>query len=242
MKAHLTKFTLFLIFGIVSSISVLGQNNICSLQLNVLEFNLDKQIQNADNVKVILKEEDSKKAIEASSFSQMPQFTNLTAGKYKVELIKDGAKRREKTIELDCNLADKNGITHTNIYLWGKDIKEFSNNKRGGVQFVQGDSTVEFSKANCPNNSDKCELNKGAIDLVAPAYPPAARAVNASGIVNVQATIDEDGNIVSALVVDGHPLLRAAAVKAALKSKFQPTLLENSPVRVTGIIVYNFNL
>jgi hypothetical protein len=40
--------------------------------------------------------------------------------------------------------------------------------------------------------------------------------------------------------VDGHPLLRAAAVKAARESKFTPTTLEGKPVMVNGIIIYNF--
>jgi TonB family protein len=83
-------------------------------------------------------------------------------------------------------------------------------------------------------------LNGKATNLVKPAYPAAARAVNAQGAVNVQVTIDEDGNVISASAVSGHPLLRAAAVEAARASKFSPTLLSGQPVKVTGVIVYNF--
>ncbi len=83
-------------------------------------------------------------------------------------------------------------------------------------------------------------LNGKATTLVKPEYPPAARAVKASGAVNVQVTIDEQGNIISASAVSGHPLLRAAAEDAARASKFAPTMLEGAPVTVTGIIVYNF--
>jgi hypothetical protein len=56
----------------------------------------------------------------------------------------------------------------------------------------------------------------------------------------VQVTIDEQGDIVSATAVSGHPLLRAAAVEAARASKFSPTLLSGQPVKVSGVIVYNF--
>ena len=83
-------------------------------------------------------------------------------------------------------------------------------------------------------------INGKAKNLVIPAYPAAAKAVGASGAVNVQVIIDENGDVVSANSVSGHPLLRAAAEKAALASKFSPTMLQGQPVRVTGIIVYNF--
>lgn len=83
-------------------------------------------------------------------------------------------------------------------------------------------------------------LNGKAISLVRPEYPPAAKAVRATGAVNVQVTIDENGNVISASAVSGHPLLRSAAVTAARASKFSPTVLDGQRVMVTGVIVYNF--
>ncbi len=85
-------------------------------------------------------------------------------------------------------------------------------------------------------------VNGKALSLAKPAYPAAARAVRAGGAVNVQVTIDESGGVISATAVSGHPLLRAAAVEAARQSKFSPTLLSGQPVKVTGVIVYNFSL
>lgn len=52
--------------------------------------------------------------------------------------------------------------------------------------------------------------------------------------------IDEEGNVSSANAVSGHPLLRAAAVEAALGARFSPTRLMDNPVKVSGVIVYNF--
>ena len=83
-------------------------------------------------------------------------------------------------------------------------------------------------------------INGKAISLTKPPYPAAAKAVRAGGAVNVQVLIDEKGNVVSASAVSGHPLLRAASENAARQSKFSPTLLSNQPVKVTGVIVYNF--
>ena len=83
-------------------------------------------------------------------------------------------------------------------------------------------------------------LNGKATSLPKPPYPAAARAVRASGAVSVQVTIDESGNVVSASAVSGHPLLRAAAVQAARSARFSPTQLSGQPVKVTGVITYNF--
>jgi len=83
-------------------------------------------------------------------------------------------------------------------------------------------------------------LNGKAMNLPTPPYPSAAKAVRASGVVNVQITTDESGNVISVSAVSGHPLLRAAAEQAARNSTFAPTLLSGQPVKVTGVIVYNF--
>lgn len=83
-------------------------------------------------------------------------------------------------------------------------------------------------------------LNGKATSLPKPPYPPAARAVRASGAVSVQVLIDESGNVVSASAVSGHPLLRAAAVQAARGARFSPTMLSGQAVKVSGVITYNF--
>ena len=83
-------------------------------------------------------------------------------------------------------------------------------------------------------------LNGKAISLPKPGYPPIARAAHASGTVVVQVLIDENGNVVSAHAVSGHPLLQAAAVGAAKSARFSPTKLSGQPVKVTGVIQYNF--
>jgi protein TonB len=83
-------------------------------------------------------------------------------------------------------------------------------------------------------------LNGKAISLPKPAYPPIARQAHASGQVVVQVTIDENGSVISARAVSGHPLLQAAAVAAAHGARFSPTKLSGQPVKVTGVITYNF--
>ena len=83
-------------------------------------------------------------------------------------------------------------------------------------------------------------LNGKAISLPKPPYPQIARAAHASGTVVVQVLIDENGSVVSAHAVSGHPLLQAVAVQAARQARFSPTKLSGQPVKVTGVIQYNF--
>ena len=63
-------------------------------------------------------------------------------------------------------------------------------------------------------------LNGKAVTLPLPEYPAVARAAKASGNVTVEITIDEEGNVISARSVSGHPLLQSAAVTAARQARF----------------------
>lgn len=99
------------------------------------------------------------------------------------------------------------------------------------------------ARAPAPTNLPKVSggvLNGKAVSKPAPAYPPAARAVRASGTVTVQVTVDEGGDVVEAKAVGGHPLLRAAAEAAARQAKLTPTLLSGRPVKVSGTLTYDF--
>ena len=83
-------------------------------------------------------------------------------------------------------------------------------------------------------------LNGKAISLPRPDYPADAKAAGAEGVVVVQVTIDEQGSVTEARAVSGPKMLQEVSVKAALQAKFLPTLLQGEPVKVTGVIVYNF--
>ena len=85
-------------------------------------------------------------------------------------------------------------------------------------------------------------LNGRAISLPQPPYPPIAKAARASGPVAVRIVVDEQGCIESARAESGHPLLQQAAVQAAYQACFPPTRLSGEPVKVSGIVTYNFVL
>ena len=79
-----------------------------------------------------------------------------------------------------------------------------------------------------------------AISLPKPVYPRIAQDAHITGAVRIQVLIDESGKVVSASVLDGHPLLRQEALRVAWQARFKPTTLSDVPVKVSGYIVYNF--
>jgi len=83
-------------------------------------------------------------------------------------------------------------------------------------------------------------LTAKAISIPKPLYPPMAKAIGAQGSVTVQILVDEQGKVISAQTVSGHPTLVAAAKQAALQARFTPTILNGQPVKVQGVITYNF--
>jgi protein TonB len=82
-------------------------------------------------------------------------------------------------------------------------------------------------------------LNSRAISLPRPTYPAMARQIRLQGTVTVQVLIDETGRVLSAKGT-GHPLLVPEAEKAARQARFSPTVISETPVKVSGVITYNF--
>ncbi len=83
-------------------------------------------------------------------------------------------------------------------------------------------------------------LNSEARLLPKPIYPQMARQIRLQGTVSVQVLIDETGKVVTAKAISGHPLLVVEAQKAAMQARFSPTLIGDQPVKVSGVITYNF--
>ena len=85
-------------------------------------------------------------------------------------------------------------------------------------------------------------LNGRALSLPTPVYPDVARRMRTEGVVQVEVVVDENGKVVSARALSGPGMLRDAAVKAASLAHFSPTKLSGLPVKVTGLINYNFTV
>ena len=120
----------------------------------------------------------------------------------------------------------------------GSVIKSETEKRRRENEFNEFNYATE---GNLPRKSiEGGVLNGKALSLPIPDYPVSARAARVDGKVDVRIMIDEGGNVIGAEAVSGDPLLRAAAVNAAREAKFAPTRLQGQPVRVSGMLTYNF--
>jgi protein TonB len=155
-----------------------------------------------------------------------------------------------KALRLDANAIKGNYDSDTGAQIDPGSARVLSGGSSSGEGTGTGDSGDSGgttpppppppAKKPVPKQISGGVLNGKATSLPKPPYPPAARAVRASGAVSVQVLIDESGSVVSASAVSGHPLLRAAAVQAARSARFSPTQLSGQPVKVSGVITYNF--
>lgn len=83
-------------------------------------------------------------------------------------------------------------------------------------------------------------LNSKALELPKPKYSEEAKRVHASGQVQVKVIVDEKGQVISAEAIFGPEALRPAAVDAAKRARFAPTVVDGITVKVVGILTYDF--
>jgi TonB family protein len=110
---------------------------------------------------------------------------------------------------------------------------------------VRATSPQPPANAEAPKNVIKVSggvLPGLAIKKVVPPYPSIAIAARTSGPVLVQIHISETGEVQSESVLAGHPLLRNAALQAARQWKFRPTMLSGIPIKIRGLLRFNFTL
>lgn len=87
---------------------------------------------------------------------------------------------------------------------------------------------------------DVGSLKETATRLTVPIYPQYERLRRTEGIVMVMITVDENGNVLEAQATSGPKTLRQFAEEAAKKSKFNPTKVNEKPVKARGYVAYNF--
>jgi TonB family protein len=75
-----------------------------------------------------------------------------------------------------------------------------------------------------------------------PVYPPTARTLRTSGIVRVELTVDEKGQVAQVQNTSGPTLLQRAATDAVKKWKFKPFVRNGEPVKANGFVSFNFSL
>lgn len=128
--------------------------------------------------------------------------------------------------------------------------KDKTANKMGGIMTrkiegkpsVNATPRVESAPALGTQRVSGGVLQGNALKKVQPPYPALAKAAGAEGAVQVAITINENGEVIATDAVSGHPLLKEAALEAAKDWKFKQTELAGKPVKVQGILTFNFTL
>lgn len=99
----------------------------------------------------------------------------------------------------------------------------------------------EGEENNEPDEEKGGDVVKGkAKKLAKPSFPSKAGRKGIGGKIPVKITVDETGKVIEAKTFCGNADLRKASEKAALKSKFTPTLVNGKPVKIIGYIIYNY--
>jgi TonB family protein len=169
----------------------------------------------------------------ASSFYNLAEFYRLRGNYKKAEQY------YQQLLEMKEKLPQGAGLRYADV----KDRYACALRKDGKSDEAE---KVEIGDAGIKHRDDLLKqvngavLNGKALSLPKPSYPSEARNERVSGTVEVKVIIDETGKVMFACAVAGHPLLQPAAEQAAMGARFSPTLLQGVPVKVTGIVTYNF--
>ena len=173
--------------------------------------------------------------LDANSGQALTYKTNLLREAAKLsEMEGDAAGAAEYTRQYEAALQAHNTMTGV------------TREKAGAVNAVQPTPDLAEAPPTEPGSKSKMVrggiLNGKAVSKPLPEYPEEARAAGVEGAVSVQVVVDEEGGVVSARAISGPELLRPAAEAAARQARFSPTRLSGEPVRVTGLLTYNFAL
>lgn len=80
------------------------------------------------------------------------------------------------------------------------------------------------------------------VHQVKPVYPPEAKAAGIEGEVVLDASIDKKGSIRKLCLLEGSPALVGSAVEAVWQWKYEPLLLDGSPVEISTRITVKYKL
>ncbi|MEZ5066400.1 MAG: TonB family protein [bacterium] len=111
----------------------------------------------------------------------------------------------------------------------------------GGEPLVVGlDGGAGAIGSPAPGDFVDVEEEPVRIRIDPPVYPPVARDAGVSGTVLVHVLVGTDGRVKDAIVVEGHEMLREAALKSARTAVFRPALQRHRPVEVWVLVPITF--
>jgi len=86
------------------------------------------------------------------------------------------------------------------------------------------------------------ESEKLAVEKPKPVYPQLAKMMKLQETVKVEASVSEDGQVISAKMISGSPIFRLAAIEAAKKHTFKSYMVDAKPMGFITTIELPFSL
>jgi Ca-activated chloride channel family protein len=107
---------------------------------------------------------------------------------------------------------------------------------------VDGTEVTNFRTGtlNKNNKSADDDITSSVAKLPKPEIPQNLKWTKKDGLVNVEFSVNEKGDVLTAKAISGLAALKKPSETAALESKFSPPTFEGEPLRMAGVIVYNF--
>ena len=86
------------------------------------------------------------------------------------------------------------------------------------------------------------EAMKAATKKTPPDYPPIAKQLKIGGKVEVDVTIDADGNVENVKILSGNAMLTQSVVTAVKKWKFTPFTQEGAATKAVAALQFDFKM
>jgi TonB family protein len=84
--------------------------------------------------------------------------------------------------------------------------------------------------------------SKLIVHFVKPEYPPVAKVNYIQGRVKIEIEVNREGAVTKAHVIDGEPLLAAAALEAVREWRYRPFVNSSGPTPFQTYVSVNFNM
>lgn len=179
---------------------------------------------------------DLSKAVELNPKSAMAWSNRGDAFEKKGDAVK-AKSDYQKAVELDANVEP----AKSNLSKIVAEEQRIQKEAEEARKAEEAKKLAAIKKA-APEFVDLGQINiSTATRMTTPTYPQAALRSGITGMVKVEVSIDDQGNVTDAKAVDGHQFLRMSAEDAARRSKFKPAMFDGKPIKSKGYILYNFS-
>ncbi len=106
------------------------------------------------------------------------------------------------------------------------------------VAFLLGFSSIGSAEIRVSTD----EAMKAAVKKTPPEYPAMARQMHIGGKVEVQVTIDAEGNVEDVKILSGNALLTPSVVSTVKHWKFTPFTQDGKPTEAVAALQFDFKM